>query len=94
LSLTAYKYVYDNERIYKDMLSSFRTWMEFGGPIVDNGPIKATPSQDRRPDLKSGGLSDKSIPKPMRPEPTTSAFPTYGGPALPQIGRKQVVRTV
>ena len=72
------------------MFNSFRTWIE----LTDAGPIEPSPSSDRRPDLKWGGLSDKKIPKQMRPESPTSAFPTYGGPPLPQIGRKQVIRTV
>ena len=72
------------------MLDNFKTWIE----LVDAGPILPTQSSDRRVDLKSGGLVDKTVPKPMRPEPITSAFPTYGGPPLPKIGRKPVIKTV
>lgn len=73
-------------------MESFRNWLE----LVDSGPFDTTTSTpDRLPWLiRGGGEGDKKVPKPMRPEPTTSAFQTYGGPALPDIKRKQLARTI
>lgn len=63
----------------------FSNWFKIQ-EYIDSGPFPATGDQARRPDLVNGGIGDKQTdirPNPMKNNPPTSAFPTYGGEPLP-----------
>lgn len=57
-------------------MDNFVTWFNLQ-EIIDIGPVPDELPPERRVDLRTAGIVDKKVPKPMRLQGRTSAFPTY-----------------